>query len=145
MDGELRPVAFDPWSAPPGPSSQARYTEAMRTPVLSAGAPPGWPGAETPGFAQAASGAVELPFSRRQEIAHRFGTEDALLDAEVTLRTGGADPFGSSATRRAVLDDLYRIGAIVQSDSTATAARVDVDWRAIEALMPVLDDPLPSP
>ena len=93
------------------------------------------------------SGAVELPFSRRREIVHRVRADDALLEAEVTLRTGGADAFGWSATRRrAVLDDLYRLhDAIVRSDSAAAAARVDIDWRAIEALARILDDPPPSP
>ena len=90
MGSEPHPVAFDPWSAPPGPSSQVGYTRAIRTPVMSTGAPPGWQGAETHGFARAASGAVELPFSRREEIAIRFGTEDALLDAELTVQLGGA-------------------------------------------------------
>ena len=146
MSGEPHPVAFDPWSAPPGPSSQVVYTEAMRTPVLSTGAPPGRQGAETPGFARAASGAVELPFSRREEIAIRFGTEDALLEAELALRTGIGDGFGWSARRwRAMLADLRRLNAIIQSDSAAAAAMVDVDWSAIDTLAFVLDFPPPSP
>ena len=90
MGGAPLPVAFDPWSALPGPGSRARHTEAMRTAVMSAGAPPGWQGAETHGFARAASGDFELPFSQREGIAHRFGTEDALIEAERTLQTGGA-------------------------------------------------------
>ena len=146
MGSEPHPVAFDPWSAPPGPSSQVGYTRAIRTPVLSAGAPPRWLGTETPGFARAASGAVELPFSRREEIAIRFGTEDALLDAELTVQLGGADALGWSARRwREVLDDINGLNAIVQSNSAAAAAWSDVDWRAIEALMRILDDPSPSP
>ena len=147
MSDGPRPVAVDPWSAPPGPSSQVVYTEAMRTPVLSTGAPPGWPGAGPPGFARAASGAVELPFSHRQEIARRFSTEDALLEAELALQTGGAGALGWSSTRwRAVLADLYRLHhAIVRSDSAAAAARIDVDWSAIEALVPILDVSPPSP
>ena len=146
MGGEPHPVAFDPRSAPPGPSSQVGYTRAIRTPVMSTGAPPGWQGAETPGFARAASGAVELPFSRREEIALRFGTENALLDAELTVQLGGADTLGWSVGRwRDVLDDLGWINTIVQSDSAAAAAGSDVDWRAIEALMRILDDPPPSP
>ena len=147
MGGEPRPVTFDPWSAPPGPGSQVVSTEAIRTPVLSAGAPPGWQGAETHGFARAASGAVELPFSRRQEIVRRFRTEDALIEAELALQTGGAGALGWSATRwRAVLADLYRLhDAIVQSDSAAAAAMADVDWSAIEALVPILDVLPPSP
>ena len=144
MGGEPHPVAFDPRSAPPGPSSQVRPTDAIRTPVMSTGAPPGWQGAETPGFARAASGAVELPFSRRGEIAIRFGTEDAVLQAELVLQTGGGDAFGWSATRRRdVLNDLGWINTIVQSESPAAAAGTDVDWRAIEALMRILDDPPP--
>ena len=146
MGGEPHPVAFDPRPAPPGPSSQVVHAGTIRTPVMSTGAPPGWQGAGTPGFSRAASGAVELPFSRREEIALRFGTEDALLDAELTVQLGGADALGWSATRRRdVLDDLNWINTIVQSDSAAAAAGSDVDWRAIEALMRILDDPPPSP
>ena len=146
MGGEPHPVAFDPRSAPPGPSSQVVYTRAIRTPVVSAGTPPGWQGAGTSGFSRAASGAVELPFSRREEIALRFGTEDALLHAELTVRLGSADPLGWSATRRReVLDDLGWINTIVQLDSAAAAAGSDVDWRAIETLMRILDAPPPAP
>ena len=113
---------------------------------MSTGAPPRSQGAGTPGFSRAASGAVELPFSRREEIALRFGTEDALLDAELTVQLGGADALGWSATRRRdVLDDLGWINTIVQLDSAAAAAGSDVDWRAIEALMRILDDPPPAP
>ena len=125
----------------------AARSAAVATPVLSTGAPPGWLGAGPPGFARAASGAVELPFSHRQEIARRFSTDDALLEAELALQTGGAGALGWSSTRwRAVLADLYRLhAAILRSDSAAAAATVDVDWNAIEALMPILDVPLPSP
>ena len=149
--GEPHPVAFDPRSAPSGPSSQAAYTRAIRTPVMSTGAPPGWqgagtPGFGTPGFARAASGAVELPFWRREEIAIRFGTEHALLDAELTVQLGGADALGWSVRRwRDVLNDINGLNAIVQSDSAAATAGSDVDWRAIEALMRILDDPPPAP
>ena len=146
MGGEPHPFAFDPRSAPSGPSSQVRYTRAIRTPAPSTGAPPGWQGAGTPGFSRAASGAVELPFSRREKIARRFRTEDALLHAELTVRLGDADALGWSATRRRdVLNDINGLNAIVQSDSAAAAAGSDVDWRAIEALMRILDDPPPAP
>ena len=94
MGGEPHPVAFDPWSASPGPSSQVRATDAIRTAVMSAGASPGWQSAETPGFARASSGAVELPFSQREEIARRFRDEDAVLEAELALQTGGAGALG---------------------------------------------------
>ena len=147
MGGEPRPIAFDPWSAPPGPSTRVVYTEAIRTPVMSTGAPPGRRGAETPGFGRAASGAVELPFSRRQEIAHRFRTRDAVLEAEFALQTGGAGALGWSGIRwREVRDDLFRLHyAIAQSDFGAAAAMVDVDWSAIEALLPILEVPPRSP
>ena len=146
MGGEPHPVAFDPMSAAPGPSSRVVHTEMMRTPVLSAGAPPGRQGAETPGFSRAASGTVELPFSRREEIAMRFGTEDALLHAELTVRLGGAGALGWSVGRwHDVLDELGWINAIVQSDSAAAAAGGDVDWSAIDALVRILDVPPPSP
>ena len=144
MSGGPHPVASDPWSAPPGPSGRARYTETIRTPVLSTGAPPGWQGAETPGFSRAASGAVELPFSRRKAIARRFRTDYALLEAERALRTGGAGALGWTATRqREVLDDLARLNAIAQLDAAAAAAGVDIDWGAIEALVRILRAPPP--
>ena len=146
MGGEPRPVAFDPWSAPPGPGSRVVYTETIRTPVRSTGAPQGWQGAETPGFARTASGAVELPFSRREAIVHRFRANDAMLEAEVTLRTGGADALGWSATRRReVLDDIYRLNDTAEVDPAAAVAMADIGWRAIEVLTRILDDPLLSP
>ena len=146
MGGEPHPFAFDPRSAPPGPSSRVGYTRAIRTPGMSTGAPPRSQSAETPGFSRAASGDVELPFSRREEIARRFRTEDALLHAELTVRLGDADALGWSARRRRdVLNDINGLNAIVQSDSAAAAAGSDVDWRAIEALMRILDDPPPAP
>ena len=146
MSGEPHPVAFDPWSTPPGPSSQVGYTRAIRTPVMSTGAPPRWLGAETPGFSRAASGDVELPFWRREEIAIRFGTEDALHDAELTVQLGGADTLGWSTGRWIqVLNDINGLNAIIQSDSAAAADGSDVDWRAIEELTHILDDPPPSP
>ena len=145
--GAPRPVASDPWSAPPGPSSQVGYTRAIRVPVISTGAPPRRQGAETPGFARAASGAIEVPFSHREAIALRFRADDALLQAELVLQTGGGEALGWSATRwRPVLADLERLHrAIVRSNSTAAATRIDVDWRAIATLMRILDDPRPAP
>ena len=144
--GEPHPFALDTRPAPPSPSHQVVHAETIRPPAPSTGSPPGWQGAGTPGFSRAASGAVELPFSRREEIAIRFGTEDALLHAELTVQLGGADALGWSATRRrGVLNDINGLNAIVQSDSAAAAAGSDVDWRAIETLMRILDDPPPSP
>ena len=145
MGGEPHPVAFDPWPAPPGPSRQVVHAGTIRPPAPSTGSPPGWQGAGTPGFSRAASGAVELPFWRREEIAHKFRDEDALLEAELALQTGGAGTLGWSATQwRPVRDDLYRLRhAIVQSNSAAAAAMVDVDWSAIEALVRILDVPPP--
>ena len=146
IGGEPRPVAFDPWSAPPDPSSHVVYTETTGTAVMSAAAPPGWQDAETPGFAWAASGVVELPFSRREAIVHRFRANDAMLEAEVTLRIGGADALGWSVTRwRAVLADLYRLHDAAQVHPAATAAMADVDWPAIETLVRILHVPTPSP
>ena len=147
-------VPFDPGlhnagetaQPPPGPSSRVVYTEANRTPVMSTGAPPGRQGAETPGFDRAASGAVELPVSQRVAIARQFGTEDAWIEAVHALHTGGADALGWSHMRwLEVLHDLYLLNAIVQSDSPAAAATLDVDWSAIEALVSILDVPPPSP
>ena len=143
---EPPPVAFDPWFAPAGPGSRVVYTETIPTLVLPTGAPTGWQGAETPGFARAASGAVELPFSRREAIVHRFSAGDGLLQAEVTLRIGDVDALGWSATRRrAVLDDIYRLSDTAEVNPAAAVAMPDIDWRAIEALARILDDPPPSP
>ena len=146
MGGEPHPVAFDPRSAPPGPSSQVRPTDAIRTPVMSTEAPPGWQGAETPGFARAASGAVELPFSRREEIARRFRSYDAVLQAELVLQTGGGEALRWSATRwRPVLTDIERLHDTAEVDLAAAVAMTDIDWRAIEVLARILHVPLPSP
>ena len=146
MSGEPDPVALDPSYASPGPSRQVAYTEATGTPVLSTGAPPGWQGAETPGFDRTASGAVELLFSRRAAIALRFGTEDALREAEAALHTRHGDAFGGSATQwPEVLADLHWLNSIVRSSSAATAAMIDFDWSAMEALARMLDVPPSSP
>ena len=114
---------------------------------MSTGAPPGWQGAEMPGFARAASGAVEVPFSRREEIAIRFRTADAVLDAVHALQTGGADTLGWSATRwRPMLEDLHRLyDATKESGPEAAATLVGIDWSAIEALLSILHVPPPSP
>ena len=148
MRGGPHPIASDPWSAPPGPGSRIVHTEAIRTPLMPTGAPPGRQRAETTGFVRAASGVVELPFSRREAIALRFSTEDALREAEHALRTVDDDVFGWSATRwPEVFADLLRLNATVRSDSAAAAASVDVDvdWSAIETLVRILDVPPPLP
>ena len=146
MGGEPHPVAVDPWSAPPGPGSRVVHTETIRTPVMPAGAPPAGPGAETPGFARAASGAVELPFSHREAIALHFRDGDALIEAAFALQTGGAGALGGSPTRwREVLGDLYRLHIAARMNPAAAAAMVDIDWSTIEALAPILHVPLPSP
>ena len=146
MSGGPDPVAFGPWPAPPGSSTRVVYAETMRTPVMSTGAPPGRQGAETPGFARAASGAVELPFSHREAIARRFSRERRVFEAEQALFLGHAETLGWPAMRvLAVLDDLYRLNAIAYWHSAADAAMTDVDWRAIDALVDITDAPPPSP
>ena len=143
VGGGPHPVAFDPWSAPPGPSSRVVHTETIRTPMLSPGAPPGWPGAEAPGFARAASGADQLLFLHRQRIAYQFGTNDALIAAEYAIVTGRVDALGLSPARwQEVLNDLYWLNAVVELKSAAAAARGDIDRPAIEALVRILDAPL---
>ena len=140
------PVALDPWSAPPGPSSRVMPTQTIRAPVLSTGAPPGWQGAETPGFGRLATGSVELPFSQREAIVHRFRFEDAVLDAELTLRIGGDEALGWSGTRwRGVLDDLFLLHDTAQANPAAAAAMADIDWSALETLARFLNAPSPSP
>ena len=141
-----RPVAFDPWSAPPGPSSQVASTETLPPRVMSTGAPPGWQGAEAPGFGRAAPVAVELPLSRREVIAFKMGSEHRLARAVHALRTGRANGLGGSGARVwEVIADLYRLNAFVFWHTTADAAMLDVDWSAIDALMRILDDRPPSP
>ena len=128
----------------PGPSSQVVSTGTIRPLVMSIGLPPGWQRAETPGFGRGASGAVELPFSRRRAIAYRFRDEHALRRAEFVLRSDGADALDWSAARVwAVLSDLYRLNAFVFWHSARDAAMIDADWRAIEALIRVIDAPPP--
>ena len=123
------------------------HAETIHPPAPSTGSPPRSQGAGTPGFSRAASRAVELPFSQREEIAHKFREEDALLEAELALHNGGAGALGWSATQwRPVLADLERLhDAIVQWDSAAVAAMIDVDWRAIGARVRILDVLPPSP
>ena len=146
MSGGPDPVAFGPWPAPPGSSTRVVYAETMRTAVMSTGAPPGRQGAETPGFARAASGAVELPFSERKRIACLFSFEDSVFTAERALLLGRAETHDWPAMRvLAVLDDLYRLNAIVRWDSVADAAMAHVDWRAIEVLFHIIVAPPPSP
>ena len=114
--------------------------------MLSTGATPRWQGAETPGFARAASGAVELPFSHREAIARRFSTDAGLLQAEVTLQSRGAGALGwPDMLRHNVLGDIYRLNDTAEVDLAAAVDMADIDWRAIEALARILDDPPPSP
>ena len=83
-------------------------------------APPGQQAPRRPASAGAASGAVELPFSRREEIARRFGTEGALREAERVLETGGADTLDWSDSHAwEVLADLHRLNSIFQMDPAA--------------------------
>ena len=147
MSGQPHPVAFDPWSAPPLTTGHALGAEAVRTPVLSTGALPGWQGAETSGFSRAASDAVKFPYSRRKAIADQFRTDHALLAAETALQIGnaGAALGWTVAQQNDVLDDIRQLNAIARLDSAAAAVDVDTDWSAIEALASILDVPTPLP
>ena len=110
---------------------------------MSIGPPPGWRRAETLRFGQGASGAVELPFPLRRRIAELVGSEDLLRHAEFVLRNDGADELDWLGARVwAVLDDLYRLNAFGYWHGSDDAAMIDVDWRAIDALMRILDAPL---
>ena len=121
-------------------------TGAIRPPVLSAGTPPGWQGAGTPGFGRAASGAVETPFKRRLAITERFSSEHALRRAEFVLENDDADALRWSDARVwAVRDDLYLLNAFDYWHARCDAAGIDIDWSAIEALTHVLDAPPPAP
>ena len=146
MSGGPRLVAFDPWSAPPGPSRQVASAETIRPWVISFGARPGWQGAEAPGFGRVAPVAVDLPFSRREEIAIQLGDEDRFGDAVHALETGGADALGGSGARVSdVIADLYRLNAFFYWHTRSDAAMLDVDWSTIDALMRILDAPPRSP
>ena len=113
-----------------------------RAAPLLAGAPPRWP----PGFGRATSGADELPFPHRQEIAHRFSTDEALLEANLIVHDGADIELGWPIRRmRTVLNDLYRLNAIALTDPAAAAALVDIDWSAIDALMRFVEAPPPAP
>ena len=136
------PVA-DPWLEPPGPSSRLMPAQTLRPPVEPSAAWPGQQGAETPGFGRRAT---KPPVSQREAIVERFKSDDALLDAELALQTGGGGALGWSATRwREVLDDLFRLNDAARSNPAAAVARDDIDWSAIEALVGILDIPPPSP
>ena len=82
----------------------------------------------------------------RAAIADQLRNDDALLEAEYALRTGGADAIGWTPTQwQAVLADLYRINTIAEVGAAADAARLDLDWSGFEALARILDCPPPSP
>ena len=130
------------WAAVP---AEFEVAEIARRPGTGQGAsypaplpPPEAPGRARagagPGFDRAAVGAVELPFWRREEIAVRFRSEDALLDATLSVRLGGAG----------VLDDLHRLNAVAQFNISAAADMLDIDWQGIEMIMRVLEEPQAS-
>ena len=125
----------------PGTGQGASYPAPLPPPEA-----PGRAGAGAgPGFDRAAVGAVELPFSRREGIAVRLRTEAALLEAELALRSGGADALRWSATRwRRVLDDLHRLHAVAQLNISAAAEILDIDWQRIEMMMSYFDEPVAS-
>ena len=131
------PVRFDPWGPTPGPSARVMPAPSIRAPVMSTDRPPGWLSAETPGFARRAS--TNLPLSRRETVAHRFIDEDAVLRAEAAVHTGLVDAFGWPASRwRNALGELQLLHRIAAMDPAA-AVQSDIDWRALEALMDILE------
>ena len=147
MGGVPIPGDINRFSALPGPGRQVPSTGTIRPAAMSADAPPGWRSAETPGFGRAAAGAAELPFlhPHREAIARRFRSARALHDAQRRLEAGLAGELGWTTRRmRDVLADLDRLHrAIVQSNSAAAAAMLDIDWSGIEALMHIFDARLP--
>ena len=131
------PVRFDPRGPTPGPSARVMPAPSIRAPVMSTDRPPGWLFAETPGFARRAS--TNLPLSRRETVAHRFIDEDAVLRAEEAVHTGLVDAFGWPASRwRNALGELQLLHRIAAMDPAA-AVQSDIDWRALEALMDILE------
>ena len=144
MSGAPPPADFAPWSAPPDPSRRVVSTGTMRTPVMPAGAPPGWQSDETPGFGRAASSAVELPFSRRQEIARWLITDDSILHAEFAIRIGVLNGW-TAARRERVFGDLLSLFLETALMDPAAAAAKDLDWSGIDALIRILDVHHPSP
>ena len=144
MSGAPPPADFAPWSAPPDPSRRVVSTGTMRTPVMPAGAPPGWQSDETPGFGRAASSAVELPFSRRQEIARWLITDDSILHAEFAIRIGVLNGW-TAARQDRVFGDLISLFLETALMDPAAAAAKDLDWSGIDALIRILDVHHPSP
>ena len=134
---------------PPAPAARSCTPGTMRTPVLSAERASGVAGRRN---ARLRPRRPRAPSSSRSRTARRLSSGSGPMPRcskpRSRFETAGADALGWSATRwRPVLADIERLhDAIVRSDSTAAAARIDVDWRAIEALMRILDDvPAPSP
>ena len=126
---------------PPPVAATASSTAPAPVPALPTGT-----GAEAPGFGRPAPVAVELPLSRREQLAFQLLFEDRLDRAVHALRTGRANGLGGSGARVwDVIADLYRLNAFVFWHTRADAAMLDVDWRAIDALMRILDARPPSP
>ena len=90
MSGGPRPVAFNPWSAPPGPSRQVASTETLPPRVMSTGAPPGWPGRPRSRSSSRSRAASNLP----SNCCSRTG-----WTAQCT-RSGPAGPTGSAGPAR---------------------------------------------
>ena len=141
------PPVTDPWSMPTGAGSQATSILTIPAPAEPTCTPPEFRATETPGFTLADTDpSLEVPPARRESIVHRFRSEHEVLDAALSLQTGGAGALGWSAARcQQVLEDIRRIHEAANSTPAGAAALPGIDWDAIEELLPILDVSPPSP
>ena len=69
-----------------------------------------------------------------------------MQDAVESLRTGGAGALGWTAAQcHLVIQDISRLHEAARSDPAAATTLAEVDWDAIDRLIPILDVPPPSP
>ena len=132
--------------APPGPSS--RVMAVLSAPALpgSAGTPPAWKTPQAPGMARAASGSEDTGSIQRMPIVRRLMEHGAVQDAVESLRTGGAGALGWTAAQcHLAIQDISRLHEAARSDPAAATTLAEVDWDAIDRLIPILDVPPPSP
>ena len=140
------PPATDPWSMPPGPSSQALGMPPTGTPAVPRSPWPGPQAAESSGTGPASAGSPGISLAQRELIVRHFESEDVLLGADYSLHWGGADVLGWSIARcRQVLQEVRRIHEVARSDPEQAAALIDIDWNALGELIRILDNPSPSP
>ena len=79
-------------------------------------------------------------------IVRRLMEHGAVQDAVESLRTGGAGALGWTAAQcHLAIQDISRLHEAARSDPAAATTLAEVDWDAIDRLIPILDVPPPSP